>query len=84
MVRAYAARLGCIAFAFVLMRNILSGGHIEQALMSSLGFLLIFSVVGFVIGSVVETMIRQSVEANFRHTVEKYHRRPEKTAVEQN
>ncbi len=84
MARAYAARLGCIAFVFGLMRSILDGGQVDQAIASSLGFLLVFTALGFVIGSTVEGLIRQSVEANYRKSVEKYHQRSEKSAVEQN
>ncbi len=84
MARAYAARLGCIAFVFGLLRHILVGGHIDQAIASSLGFLLLFAVLGFVIGATAEGLIRQSVETNYRNSVEKYRQRSEKSAVEQN
>ncbi len=84
MARAYAARLGCIAFFFGLMRHMLNGDRLEQALASSLGFLLVFFVVGMIIGSIVEELVRQSVEANFRNKVEKYRQRSETAAVKQN
>ena len=84
MARAYAARLGCIAFVFGLMRHVLNGAHIDQAIASSLGFLLVFAVLGYVIGATAEGLIRQSVETNYRNSVEKYRQRSEKTAVEQN
>jgi len=84
MARAYAARLGCIAFVFGLLRHAFNGDQIEQTLASSLGLLFCFSVVGMVIGSIVEELVRQSVEANFRNKVEKYRQRSETAAVKQN
>jgi hypothetical protein len=84
MARAYAARLGCIAFVFGLVRHMLNGVRVEQTLVNALGMLLIFSVVGMVIGSIVEELVRQSVEANFRNKVEKYRQRSETTTVKQN
>jgi hypothetical protein len=84
MARAYAARLGCIAFFFGMMRHTLNGDRLDQALASSLGFLICFLVVGMIIGSIVEELVRQSVEANFRNSVEKYRQRSETAAVKQN
>ena len=84
MARAYAARLGCIAFVFGLMRQALNGANLDQALASSLVLLLIFSVIGLVIGSIVEELVRQSVETSFRNSVEKYRQQSENAAVKQN
>ncbi len=84
MARAYAARLGCIAFFFGILRQTFNGNSIEQTLTSSLGLLFCFSVVGMIIGSIVEELVRQSVEANFRNKVEKYRQRSETAVVKQN
>ena len=84
MARAYAARLGCIAFVFGMMRHFLNGGHVDQTIANSLGLLLVFAVLGYVIGATAEGLIRQSVEINFRNSIEKYRQRSEKSAVEQN
>ncbi len=72
MAHAYAARLGCIAMIFGLTRTILQDGGIISGVVGGLLLLIIFAVVGFVIGSLAENMIRQSLEVNFRKRVENY------------
>ncbi|MCY2975589.1 MAG: hypothetical protein NTW52_13095 [Planctomycetota bacterium] len=71
MARAYAARLGCIAMVFGLLEHFIGNSHVSHAAMHAVILLFVFSALGYVIGSVAEELIRQSVEANFRRSVEK-------------
>jgi hypothetical protein len=71
MARAYAARLGCIAMVFGLLGHFGGNSHTSQTVIHAVVLLLIFSILGYVIGSVADELIRQSVEANFRRSVEK-------------
>ncbi len=71
MARAYAARLGCIAMVFGLLEHFIGNLHVSHAAMHAVILLFVFSVLGYVIGSVAEELVRQSVEANFRRSVEK-------------
>jgi hypothetical protein len=76
MARAYAARLGCIAMSFDLFKHVLAGQSFGQGLWHAVGCLIGFSIVGWFLGSLTESLIRQSMEANFREKVEKHYRRP--------
>jgi len=71
MARAYAARLGCIAMVFGLLEHFVGNSQVGQTEMHAVILLLVFSGLGYVIGSVAEELIRQTVEANFRRSVEK-------------
>jgi hypothetical protein len=80
MARAYAARLGCIAFVFGLAKNLLDGNRAEPTLLNAVGLLVIFSVLGWVVGGIAEDLVRQSVESNYRNSIEEHRQRLETAA----
>ena len=56
---------------FGLLQHFVGDTHISQTTIHAVILLLVFSALGYVIGSVAEELIRQSVESNFRRSVEK-------------
>jgi hypothetical protein len=80
MAHAYAARLGCIALIFGLAKTILDDGSFASGVATGLTLLFIFAVAGFLIGGLTESLIRQSLEVNFRRRVENYRMQAKKAA----
>jgi len=56
---------------FGLLEHFVGNSQVSQTAMHAVVLLLVFSPLGYVIGSVAEELIRQSVEANFRRSVDK-------------
>jgi hypothetical protein len=81
MARAYAARLGCIAMIFGLLKHFMSGSDLASGVWNGLSLLVIFAIVGFFIGATAESVIRQSLEANFRKKVENYRMQAKSTST---
>ncbi len=65
MARKFAATLGYLAAALVLFRGATSGAGVEATLLRSIVVLLIFVVVGLVLGAIAEVTIVQSVREQF-------------------
>ncbi len=49
MARAYAARLGCIAMVFGLLRQPFDSGSTSQALLNAIGLLIAFAVIAMLL-----------------------------------
>jgi hypothetical protein len=81
MARAYAARLGCIAMIFEMIKQCLNGGELSSGVWNGLSLLVIFAMIGFAIGATTESVIRQSLEANFRKKVENYRMQAKSTST---
>jgi outer membrane lipoprotein SlyB len=71
MVRRYAAALGLLAFATILLRGIAAGGAWNSTLGQALAGLVIFTLVGAVAGAMAETMIDDAIRARLRAEVAK-------------
>ncbi|MDA8745538.1 hypothetical protein N9N28_12975 [Rubripirellula amarantea] len=61
MGRAYAGVLGYLAAAVTLTRGVIAGGGVEGTLLSAIAAMAIFAVTGFVLGSVAQVTVDQSV-----------------------
>lgn len=61
MGRAYAGVLGYLASALTLIRGAISGGGVENTLLSAIASLAIFAVVGYVLGSIAQTTVDGAV-----------------------
>lgn len=72
MARAYAGRLGCIAMITAFLQSILAGNPMSVGILNALTLLMIFAPLGLAIGALTESVIRQSLEANFRQRIESY------------
>ncbi len=72
MARGYAACLGAIALLISSLRAILDAQPSYETLSSALTLTFAFTVFGYVVGTITDSLIRQSVEANFRQTVQRF------------
>ncbi len=66
---------------FGLIKQCLSGGDFASGVWNGLSLLVIFAIVGFLIGATAESVIRQSLEANFRKKVEVYRMQAKSTST---
>lgn len=69
--RLFAACLGCIALSVTILLGLMSGEAPESILTHSLTFTVVFATIGLVIGQVADSVVRQSVEMNYRKKFEK-------------
>lgn len=69
MAHSYAVCLGLIAFVICIIRGIVLRESTDAVLIRSVCMMLAFAPLGFVLGWITEALVRQSVEANFRHAV---------------
>jgi hypothetical protein len=63
MGRMYAGILGPLAMAVVICRGWLGSGGIEITLSSAVAYLVLFSVVGAIIGQIAQSTIDESVRS---------------------
>lgn len=69
MARTYAGVLGPLAFAISLSRGLLAGGGIDSVLWAGWGCLIVFSVIGAVVGWIAETTVMESVNREIEKEV---------------
>ncbi len=74
MARAYAATLGMTAFAVLALRGLARGDLASDMLGPGLRALIGFAVIGYFVGAACDRLIRQSVEAEFRESIERLSR----------
>ncbi len=63
MGRTYAGVLGCLAFATVLVHGAMHQAGVESTILRAVGMLMGFAVVGFLLGSVAQDVVEESVRA---------------------
>ncbi len=71
MAHSYGASLGCIAFVICIIRGICLSHSADETLLRAVGLMLAFAPLGYILGSITEGIVRQSVEMNFRRAVQK-------------
>jgi cytochrome bd-type quinol oxidase subunit 1 len=71
MARSYGVCLGLIAFVICIARGLLMSDSSDAIVIRSIGMMLAFAPLGFILGWITEELVRQSVEKNFRRAVEK-------------
>lgn len=83
--RPFAACFGCIALTASIILGLLNGTHPDSILTQALGATVVFSTVGWLLGSVGDQIVRQSVEMNYRERFEKLRqaRKSEEMTVDQ-
>jgi len=69
--RSFAACLGCIALSTTIVLGLVSGRSAESILTQSLTAMALFVPIGWVLGQVADSVVRQSVEVNYRMGFEK-------------
>lgn len=63
MGRTYAGVLGCLAFATVLVHGAIHHAGLEATVVRAVGMMVGFAVVGFLLGSVAQNVVEESVRA---------------------
>jgi hypothetical protein len=61
--RTYAGVLGCLAFATVVVHGAIHQAGIEATVLRAVGTMMGFGVLGFMLGSVAENVVEESVRA---------------------
>jgi len=56
---------------FGLLQHFFGSPHLGQTIIHSITLLIVFTGLGYGIGSMTEGVIRQTVESNFRRSIEK-------------
>ena len=69
MGRVYGGCLGLLAFALMAIRGTLSGGGTEETLLVASAALFGFGAIGYVIGTLAEHLVNESVRTQFRAAV---------------
>ncbi|QDU55334.1 hypothetical protein [Aeoliella mucimassa] len=70
MGRAYAGVLGYLAAALTLARGFMASGGVESTMMNAIVALVIFAMIGFVLGSVAQETVDQSVRQRLEENLE--------------
>ena len=70
MARQYAGILGALAFLTVVARAIAAGGALETAMRSACVALLVFAVIGAVIGGLAACIIDDSARSRLKRELE--------------
>ncbi len=69
--RLFAACLGSIALSTTIILGLVSGETPESILIHCLSASVVFATIGLGIGQVADSVVRQSVEMNYRNKFEK-------------
>jgi uncharacterized membrane protein YfbV (UPF0208 family) len=80
--RLFAACFGCIALSATIILGLLSNDIADAILTRALKASIAFTAVGWVIGQIADTVVRKSVEMNYRERFEKLRERRKKEAME--
>ena len=69
--RLFAASLGSIALSTTIILGLMNADATESILTHSLISTVVFATVGLGIGQIADSVVRQSVEMNYRNKFEK-------------
>ena len=69
MGRAYAGVLGYLAAALTLVRGFMASGGVEGTLMTAIAALVLFAMIGFVLGSIAQATVDQSVRQRLENSL---------------
>lgn len=70
MGRAYAGVLGYLAAAVTFTRGVIASGGIEGTMLSAIAALVIFAIIGFVLGTIAQVTVDQSVRQQLESQVQ--------------
>jgi membrane protein YqaA with SNARE-associated domain len=77
MVRAFAASLGAIAMATVLLDGVFSGATAGDCIVSAIRALIVLALLGGVAGAIVDYLIRQDLEQQYRRRLDWFRKETE-------
>ncbi len=72
MARAYSGVLGAMAITFVILRGLLFGMLADEILGLCLVVFTVFATIGYVIGSIADQTVCESVEKRFRSEIARW------------
>jgi hypothetical protein len=67
---SYAGILGSLAYVIVISRGVLQGYAVEGTVKLSILMLFVFAAVGYVIGKIAESTIKDSIHVQLRRELE--------------
>jgi hypothetical protein len=71
---SYAGILGSLAYVIVISRGVLQGYAVEGTVKLSILMLFVFAAVGYVIGKIAESTIKDSIHVQLRRELEAFQR----------
>lgn len=72
MAGPFAASLGAIAMATAIFRGVVFGESADACIVSGLGWLLAFSVIGWIAGGTMDYLVRQDIEQQYRRRLDEF------------
>lgn len=72
MARAYSGVLGAMAMTFVILRGLMFGMLADEILGLCLVVFTVFATIGYVIGSIADRTVCESVEKRFRKEIARW------------
>ena len=72
MAVAFAASLGAIAMATVILRGALAGEAATGVIATSLMMWVVFSAIGYAAGAAMDVLVRQDLEDQFRRRLSRF------------
>ena len=73
MGRTYAGILGCLAMTLALVRGAWAGSGADETLTRALIVLVLFTVIGFVLGQIAEATVDEAVRARLERELAHNH-----------
>lgn len=82
MAGAFAASLGAIAMAVVILRGVFAGEAAVDCIISSIGALVTFTGLGWPAGASMDYLVRQDIEQQYRRRVDYFRKEVEARLAE--
>lgn len=67
---SYAGILGSLAYVIVILRGVLQGYAVEGTIRLSILMLFVFAAVGYVIGKIAESTVKESIRVQLQRELE--------------
>ena len=67
---SYAGTLGTLAYVIVILRGVLQGYAVEGTIWLSILMLFVFAAVGYVIGKIAESTIKDSIRVHLERELD--------------
>ena len=83
MAGAFAASLGAIAMATVILRGALSGETAVDCITSSIGALVLFTGLGWLAGATMDYLVCQDLEQRYRRRLDSFRKEIESRDAKQ-
>ncbi len=81
MHRSYALALGATAMALVACRGAVQNGYVSTVAVDSVVALVVFSLLGGIVGAIADHLVRTNLELDYRRRVAWYREERERRAA---